>query len=561
MSNSLLVCLVAILFSSPALAQYHWVQFTNKIGTPYSIDRPFDFLSEKSISRRVSQEIELNETDLPINPEYRRQVLSVADVAMHNQSKWLNGLCIITENPNSLDEIRTLSFVDYVETLREKITGKHRVALDSKFEALEASEEEVSQFHHGVDYGSSFRQLEVYNLLPLHEKGYTGKGLVIGVMDAGYNQLFEIPGFRPMIEDGRLLGQRDFVDNQHEEISGSFHGMSVMSCMAGNSEGKIIGAAPDASYWIFRTEDGGSETRVEEINWAAAAEYGDSVGCDIFNTSLGYTLLYDDTGAVDSLRSYYWDDLNGNTSYITRAADMAAQKGILVVNSAGNSGQRTWKYIGMPADGDSVMAIGAVDSSVAKNKTGFSSFGRGSDPRVKPNVMAQGSTVALLGLDSTGNDLVVRGGGTSFAGPLLAGAAACLWQMDKSKSAWEIKTFIEESADRFSNPDTAYGYGIPDFNKAGNALVKGKSEEAIIDVFPNPIETQVSLKLYSPTATMLTVEIFDPRGRLIQEMDFELSEGANTITAPVGDYLGLLLLRAYSEHHQLEKKLLQLPHK
>ena len=535
-------------------SQYYWVQFEDKAGTPYSIDRPFEYLSERSISRRIAQGIEINTTDLPIKPSYKSAVLGVDNVSLVHPSKWINGL-LITADSVALEQIAEFSFVREIVSVRQSITGKRQMDIASKEEQFEATAFGSGKVHHGVDYGAAYKQLEVYNLLPLHEAGYMGEGLLIGVMDAGYNQLNEIHAFDRLRDEGRLLGQRDFVDVEHTDVSGSFHGMSVLGSMAAYSEGIVIGSAPDASYWIFRTEDGSSETMVEEFNWIAAAEFADSVGCDIFNTSLGYTNYYNDTGGYDAVHAHTREELDGNTTFITRAGDMAAQKGILVVNSAGNNANNSWVYIGMPADGDSILAVGAVDSN--KTKSSFSSPGRSSDPRIKPNVMAMGSSVVLPGLGSQGQDTLVRSNGTSFSGPLTAGAAACLWQRDRSKSAWEIKTLIEQASDRYANPDTSYGYGIPDFNKAFTQLSsESDAQEPIIQFFPNPVSRNVSMKVFSEIADMIDLRWFDASGRLISESTIQVPVGHSVKTWPVSDLAGIYMVRAMSSVLSVNKKLI-----
>ena len=510
------ISLVLLLLPAFSNAQYYWVQFQDKNNSPYSVDRPSEFLSLKSIGRRARQGIAVNATDFPVNPEYRAQILNQDNVKLHHASKWLNGLAVESSDSNSIKAIIDLPFVREVKALYIPLDGK-------KLQTFQSNKFEDDELTVPFQYGLAQGQIEMFNLQALHSKGLYGEGIWIGVFDSGFNLVDTIDHFDHLYKEERLVSQHDFVDKDDSDLGIHNHGRLVLSCMAAFSQGKIIGSAPKAMYSLFRTEDAASERLIEEINWVAAAEMADSMGIDIFDTSLGYTRFSNDTGGVDELTSWTWDDLDGNTSYITRGADMAAQKGILVVNSAGNSGSNSWKYIGMPADGDSVLAIGATDSS--RWRSGFSSFGRGSDARVKPNVMAQGSYVYVSGLDSNGNSMVGFNFGTSFSSPLTAGAAACLWQANPDLTAWELKSIIEESSTQFNYPDTIHGYGIPDFGKAYELATQ--QEEFSSKLFPNPSDGIVHLKYFLPENGDLELEIFDISGKKTESKKFFGYKGKN----------------------------------
>jgi subtilisin family serine protease len=288
--------------------------------------------------------------------------------------------------------------------------------------------------------------------------------------------------------------------------------MSVLSTMAANLPGEFVGTAPEASYLLFRTEDTSSELPVELDYWIAAAEFADSAGADIINSSLGYTTF--DNSDFD----FSYSDMDGNTTRGTRGADIAASKGILVVNSAGNSGDNSWNYIGAPSDGDSVLAIGAVTSEgfIAN----FSSEGPSSDNDIKPNVCAQGQKAIII----SGGGQVVTGNGTSFSGPIIAGMAACLWQIHKdSLTNMDIFHAIEASAHKFRNPDGFYGYGIPNFAKANLMLsrtnVRNMDESELFEIFPNPFADQISGTFYSSANQGVAIRLVNSLGQEVRRFE------------------------------------------
>jgi len=314
----------------------------------------------------------------------------------------------------------------------------------------------------------------------------------------------------------------------------SLHGTYVLSIMGADMPGKYIGASPEASFYLLRTEVVDSERVAEEDFWLAAAEFADFVGADIINSSLGYT-TYD----VES-ENHTYADMDGNTTVVTRAADMAASKGILVCNSAGNSGNDSWRYIGAPADGDSVFTIGAVDSE--RIPADFSSEGPTADGRVKPNISVMGDYSSVLHTDG----VVYVGSGTSFSSPLAAGAAACLWQAFPEKTNWEIMEALQKSASRANNPDYKVGYGIPNMVVAYH-LLKGTDfdelTEGMLSVFPNPVRDASTLVLSSTIGNGMVYRVTDMSGRIVEESVLSPSESPlnlinlNTETWTDGAYI------------------------
>lgn len=486
------------------------VYFSDKDNTPYSIDNPEAYLSERAIARRQNQGISIDEKDLPVDPAYIQEVIDLGNVEVLNEIKWFNAILIETTDPNViqgiliLDEVIRLEVSTFIETDGEEI-------LSDRVRFSEAKDD--------ADYGPSLNQIEMLNGLGLHDDGFKGEGMWIAVMDGGYLEMTNAAVFDSFFEEDRMLGRRNFVDNNTQTFVRSNHGTYVMSTMAGNLVDSLIGTAPESSYLLCITEDVFSERRIEEALWAVAAAYVDSVGVDIINTSLGYTTF----DVV--MENYTYADLDGNTALITRASDIAASRGMLIVTSAGNSGNDEWYYVGMPADGDSVLSIGAVDAQGAV--TSFSSRGPTFDGRIKPNVMAQGGQTVITDLGSG----IRTGNGTSFAAPVLSGMAACLWQAYPNATAWEVYQAIEQSASLYAMPNDSMGYGIPDFEIARELLnftvgVNDKARESnTLNVYPNPLNgMEFNVVLPAGASDQVEVKLFDMSGRMVYSHQLQLGE-------------------------------------
>ena len=482
----------------------YWIQFKDKKNSPYALDNPQQFLSQRSIQRRSNQNIICDLTDLPVNPAYIDSITKTGAVIV-NRSKWLNAVSIEVSDSYIINKIVNLPFVEQVRKVQ-------------KVRSANKAEEEVFSFNSkaklycepGMDssnYGNSYNQIKMLSGQTLHGSGYKGKGKMIAVLDAGFFGVDTIAAFDSLWHNGRIIGTKDYVSGDTMVFEDNNHGMNVLSVMGGYLPGELIGTAPEADYLLLRTEDAGSESIIEEDNWIAAAEYADSVGVDIINSSLGYTTF------DDSTQNHAYADMNGSTTPITIGADIAASKGILVVNSAGNSGASPWTYIAAPADGFYVLAVGAVNAE--GNYAPFSSKGPSYDGRVKPNVVAQGQGTII----ASASGGVFPANGTSFSAPLIAGLAACLWQSSPVKTASEIFTAIEQSAHLFSHPDALYGYGIPNFNIA-SLLISDTFVFTVPDndkflVYPNPFRSSITIELYTKNEQEMLVEIFDYSGKNI----------------------------------------------
>lgn len=526
---ALLLCLYftpALIAQEPVAPLKYWIQFTDKNGSPYSLSRPEEFLSPKALERRDKQQIQLANNDLPVNPGYVEQ-LTATGVKLLNRSKWFNAVTVQVDDTTTLAAVRALPFVKNTQKVaRVKIKGNADQLMEDMmrmFEQAMAERVKKQEETKGLDayYGYGQHQIKMLNGDKLHQLGYTGKGITIAVLDAGFLKVNEIAYFDSLRHSGRLLGTRDFVTGGIEVFEDNSHGMSALSVMTANIPGSYVGTAPDASFWLLRTEDADSEYLIEEDNWVTGAEFADSVGADIINSSLGYT-RYDDTTT-----SYTHAQLNGNTARITIGADIAAGKGILVVSSAGNSGADKWKKIGVPADGDSVLSIGAVTPQ--RNYASFSSQGPTADKRIKPNVTALGQEIMLI--NSTG--YASPSNGTSFSSPVVAGMAACLWQAHPKATAMQVFKAIEQSSDQYDNPDQYKGFGIPDFLKAHSILAsitdQSSSRDSIVNVFPNPFIEGLTVEFYSVTDQEITVNVTNLKGKKIARETFRTYASVNNL--------------------------------
>ncbi|MFD2998950.1 S8 family serine peptidase [Pontibacter toksunensis] len=433
------------------------VYFTDKKNSPYSLLNPLQYLSPKAIERRQRQNIALKSRDLPVNPAYVAG-LKALNVPVWYTSRWFNA-AVVQCSDDKLQEIAALSYVSNTRTLNRIAAspGELRQHVKQGMEGLHFSSPSKVSLD-SSDYGLGYHQANMLGADELHAAGFAGEDMTIAVFDAGFPAVNTMDAFSHLFQKDRLKGTFDFVQKQQNVFGADAHGTAVLSTMAAYAPGKLIGTAYAANYLLLRTEDAASEHNIEEINWLLAAEYADSAGADVINSSLGYTTF--DSPST----SYTYKDMDGNTTLVSRAADFAAATGILVVVSAGNDGSRTWRYISAPADADSVLAVGAVDSLGVKAP--FSSFGPTADNQVKPDVAALGSKAYVL----TRGGALVQANGTSFAGPIIAGFVASLWQANYSKTNMQMIQLLRQIGSNAASPDNSIGYGIPDFAKVQTVL-------------------------------------------------------------------------------------------
>jgi len=531
MKKLFLNLLVLFLFSVASFAQTapskYWIRFKDKNNSPYSISNPAAFLSSKSIERRTKQGITIKENDLPINPWYIDSVQNTGAKVL-TKSKWFNAITISTTDSAVISKIAKLTFVVKVEKVTKYKKKTNEKDMDADFSDIIIEKEKTPKNNNEAssslefNYGKGRNQIEMLGGIYMHNHGYKGEGMTIAVIDGGFYKVDKLKIFDSLWINKQILGYKDFVNPNGNVFNEATHGMSVLSTMGGNLPGQLIGTAPKANYWLLRSEDTNSEFPIEEDNWVAAAEFADSVGVDIINSSLGYTEF--DNGYM----SHTYADMNGNTCRVSIGADLAVSKGMIVVNSAGNSGNDSWKYVGAPADGDSVLTIGAVDPN--GNYAAFSSIGPSSNGRVKPDVVAQGQDTYTV--SSNGN--VYASNGTSFSSPVMAGMVACLWQANPNKKNTDIIDAIKKSASQYNEPDIYLGYGIPNF-PAANKILSGfntccKPSENSFNLFPNPFTNDLIVVLNVMNNDKANIELIDIKGKLVfNQENYILHKGCNYI--------------------------------
>ena len=500
MKRILLICI--LLFQYVAIAQTNiqdaWVFFNAKENVQASIDNPISILSQQAINRKNAHGIAIDERDVPVTEAYITMLKAPeTGVTVYAKSKWFNAVYVrgTEDDVNAL--VTTFDFVESVDFADDSLNSLSRVeAPSNKF----LVENETVVFN----YGDTQNQVEMIHANELHLDDYTGEGMIIAVLDSGFPNVDTMGAFQRMRDNGDLLGGYDFVDRNDNvfAFAGNDHGVRVLSVMTGFVENQFVGTGPDASYYLFRTEDVASETPVEEAYWIEAAERSDSLGVDIINSSLGYKTYQNDN------YSHADEDLDGVTTYVTRGANIANEKGILVVTSAGNSGA---SGLGAPADAIGALSIGAVDAD--GNYAAFSSQGSTIQPTQKPDVVAQGAATFVI----TDTNTIINNNGTSFSSPLTAGGIASLWQALPDASNEDIKQYVRMSASQFDTPDFLLGYGIPDLQLALDIGLSLQEEDFFeFKVFPNPATDILTIQIPSGNENTI-LRVYDVLGKQILE--------------------------------------------
>ncbi|MBC8757672.1 S8 family serine peptidase [Kordia sp. YSTF-M3] len=478
-----LIVLGILFFTQFSFAQteHAWIYFTDKPDVANSLANPITILTQKAIDRKVNHGVVIDERDIPVNELYITQVKAQTGITVKAKSKWFN--CVhVLGTQTDINALLNLAFVNQI------VYADRSLNVSSRPSAVAQIERTVEKFETLVmyNYGDGSNQVGMIKVDKIHEADYTGEGVTVAVLDGGFTNVNTMAAFQRLRDNGDLLNGYDFVDRTSDVYlyTGNSHGTNVLSDMAGYIDGQFVGTAPDASYYLFRTEDAATETPVEESYWVEAAERADSLGVDVVNTSLGYNTF------DESKYDYTIADMDGNTTFITKGSNIAVEKGLLIVNSAGNSGNDpAWGIITAPGDGNG-FTIGAVNGS--GNYASFSSRGRTPNIPVKPDVVAQGESVYVV--SSGGN--VELSNGTSFSSPIIAGGMACLVQAFPNKTNLELMQLVRESASIYANPTIQLGYGIPDFESVILTLsVAENRSEATIQVFPNPAKAIVQIKL------------------------------------------------------------------
>ncbi|MDF2380774.1 S8 family peptidase [Nostoc ellipsosporum NOK] len=461
-----LLCLLLFLFlgtvSEAQLTRYT-IQLKNKGNASFTLANPSQYLSARAIARRQRYGIAIDSSDLPVTPAYLAQIRSVSTVTVLNASRWLNQVTIQTTDAAALSAIQGFSFVQSVSAIAARQQQRQVDRNETTQPYLPVVGREMGT--DGVqadyfDYGSgSYNEIHLHNGEFLHNIGLRGQGMQIAMLDAGFLNYTSLRAFDSIRINGQVLSTWDFVAREASVVEDHVHGMQCLSTIAANIPGQFIGKAPKASFHLYRTEDAASEYPIEEFNWVCAAERADSIGADVISSSLGY---YDFDRAQFN---YAYSDMNGRNSTIVKGAAAAVRKGLLVFNSAGNEGTNAWHYIATPADGDSVIAVGAVNTSGSVWPS--SSYGPSADGRVKPDI----ASVGWQAMIQTTSNTVAVGNGTSFAAPNMAGMGTCLWQGFPEFNNMKIVSALRKSGHRSATPDDRTGYGIPNLKQAFGSLV------------------------------------------------------------------------------------------
>jgi len=425
-TSFIVYCLLIISFGNAVAQQKYWIAFTDKNGTTFN---PYKYFDQRTIEQRLRFHIPLaDSTDFPVNENYVSQIKAIAEQTSYS-SRWLNGVAAIATD-SQIEIIKSFQFVKEIQPLY----GQDVLCSASypHFSDLKKDKQELLKFQTHRMYGERFSENKI-----------DGSGIRIAIFDAGFPSANEHPALVHLFKNHRVIAKYDFVKRKENVFSHNAHGLATLSCITGILDSINIGLATGAEFLLARTEIASREPFSEEENWLAAAEWADKLGANIISSSLGYTF-----------QRYFNTEMNGKKSLIARAAAIAASKGMLVVSAAGNEGDNSWRFISTPSDADSILTVGAIDPHT-DYKADFSSFGPATDGRLKPNVCAIGDVVVATPTGYAEEE------GTSFAAPLVAGFAACVWQQHRDWNNIRLLNEIEKSAHLYPYFDYAHGYGIP----------------------------------------------------------------------------------------------------
>jgi serine protease AprX len=512
------------------------VTFKDKGGSAcvFNSASPLTFLSLRSIDRKFGQSIVIDSLDFPVHKPYRNQVLTLSPQFKEaGLSRWLNCQIISCTDSTLAAQIVQLPCVQSVACIYRGAPVLKKTGWPTFSSMPSISTSDLDMHYSGLSnaYGQSGVQNQMLATDFLHGSGFWGQGMLIAVMDGGFSGVSGMSSFSKAFSQGQMLGNWDFVEQDNEVYEDSQHGTFVLSCMAAWQPGEMVGTAPAASYVLFKTEHVSAETPMEEYYWVLGAELADSLGANILNASLGYT-EYDSPFA-----SYAYANLNGITAVASQGAKLAVQKGLLVVNSAGNSGNKPWKYVGVPADADKMFAVGAVQAD--RSYAAFSSQGPTADGRVKPDVCAMGRNSTVMN-----NAGISTANGTSFSAPIFAGALASFCSMHPSASPSEIRQAVLSSCHQYQQPDEKLGYGIPHFGRA-SYILNNKPIKNGVQIIPNPIQSGVlRLIVNAPQADTVTLlvrnasgmEVLRTNRTIVQQGPAAMSLNLNTLDVSAGVY-------------------------
>ena len=523
---------VALFAQSPTCYR---IYLSDKNNTPYSIDNPSEFLSQRAIDKRARFNIPITEQDLPVNPQYKQQILALhAEIQPLAVSKWMNTFTIYCPDSTVLPQILSLPFVDSMEAVGNYVLYDAPVYqhLENPIPMVHSSSIPTKD---AIDYGEGLAQIALFNGVPLHEEGFHGEGMLIAVIDGGFFGIETTSFFQELSNSGRFYGHYSLMPNFVDTLASGWdevHGTIVTSAMAANTNGELVGTAPCASYALIHTEWVGSEEIIEEDFWANGAEIADSIGADVINSSLGYRMFPD-----FPQNDITYENMDGVHSIASRCATILGQKGVIVCVAAGNDGNNEYYHISRPGDAFDILCVGAcsADSLLA----GFSSLGPSFDGRVKPDITSQGVETACyypFNMLSTAN-------GTSLATPVAAGMCACLWQAMPCYTSTQIMQMIRESGHLYNNPNPEFGYGIPNFYQVYASHVGINDYNPLqLSVYPNPATDKLCLT--NTDGNIQSISIFNATGQLVLQTAVSSSPilEINVSSLPNGFYIGTATL-------------------
>ena len=483
-----------------------WVFMKDKPNSATFLANPLQMLSQRSIDRREKSNISIDEKDVPIHQVYYTKLKNEVTIAVLGKSKWLNAVHVQGTVTQINDLFSKFNFIESIEFANKSLNTNEKSKVNN------SPSDHFSKFNEvqtDFNYGAADNQIKMLKGDYLHQQGFTGQNQVIAIIDAGFPNVNTLSAFERLRDNNQILGGYNFADRNANYYTRNSHGTHVLSTIAGYIENEFVGTAPDAKFYLFISEIAETETVLEETLWVEAAERADSLGVDMINTSLGYT-TYDNPN-----HSHSYADMDGNTTFISRGAEIGVSRGMILVNSAGNSGTSSWIYVGAPADASSVFSIGAVNAD--ENIASFSSFGPTADNRIKPDVLAQGQNTTIVNFSSGS---VSTSNGTSFSSPVMAGVIACFWEAFPNKTNVEIMNLIRNSSDKYNNPTDQYGYGIPDFEAAYNTVLSLQDFDVFskIKISPNPVKDFFSISKNNILLTEYSAEIFNILGQKVTEL-------------------------------------------
>jgi len=530
-----LFSLIAFLWCFQLVAQEDaWVFLKDKPNASTFLASPLTMLSQRALDRRTRQNIALDTKDAPIEATYYNQIKNATGITVLAKSKWLNAIQVQGTQTNINNLKTTFTFINRIEFANRSLNAKG-VSLIKPIQKTKKNKfvETTTTFN----YGNAANQIEMLKGNFLHEKGFTGTGMYIAVIDNGFPNVNTLNAFKRVRDNNQILGGYDFLKRSNDfyvkEYNGSTlinsHGTKVFSTIAGYIHNQFVGTAPDAFYYLFRTEDPVNEAPLEQTLWVEAAEKADSLGVDVINTSLGYTTF------DNSNYNYTYADMNGKTTFISRGAEIGVSRGMIIVVSAGNEGNKVWKYINAPADVSTVFTVGSVN--ITKVIAPFSSYGPTSENNIKPDVLAQGESATII--DEV-FDIPKTGNGTSYSSPIMAGVVACFWQAFPNLTNLQIMQKIRESADRYNNPNlqSQYGYGVPDFQKAYTVLAVDQVDFLKdLAVFPNPLTNSFTLQIDGQKLENTQIQIFNVIGKKVFEKSNLISKTIDVSELNSGIYI------------------------